>query len=265
MARMPKLAIVVRPSPDWATIDRETYRRHARAFCEAMQFPSESISEVVELWDIAFQTSFFATRQRMKEIAKSNWLQVEDAVVMELKDWAAADFPAETWVAFVDDDDWFRPDLARSLPDAADFDGVVWQHSIFGWLDNDAVAVREETGFCYTNNYAVSAQYLEKHGVDSVLQHWDANKTFPALRIARVAEVLSMTNKHAASAMSLNRVGNDGPVKERLLKAVADYSAKVAAAECSSKTAWALPLIAQVQKHFGGLAAKISSGTAAQI
>lgn len=265
MTRMPKLAIVIRPGPDWATIDRETYRGHSRVFCEAMQFPPDSIGDLVDLWDNTFPTSFFVTRQRMKEFAKSNWFQVEDAAVMELKDWVAADFPTETWVAFVDDDDWFRPDLARSLPDGADFDGVVWQHSIFGWLDNDAVAVREETGFCYTNNYAVRAQYLKEHGVDSVLQHWDANKTFPTLRLARVAEVLSMTNKHAASAMSLNRVGNDGPVKERLLKAVADYSAKVAAAECSTETAWARPMIAQVQKHFSELAANIPSRTPAPI
>jgi len=257
MARMPKLAIVTRPAPDWATIDRETYREHARAFCEAMNFPSESIGELVELWDKIFPTSFFATRQRMKEIAQSNWLRVEDAAVLELKDWTAASFPATTWIAFVDDDDWFRPDLARSLPEAPNYDGVVWQHSIFGWLDNEAVAVREETGFCYTNNYAVSAQFLKEHGVESVLQHWDANKTFPTLRIARVAEVLSMTNKHAASAMSLDRVGKNGSLQEQLLKAVADYSAKIAVAQCLAETTWAKPMIAQVQKYFGELAAKI--------
>jgi hypothetical protein len=177
--------------------------------------------------------------------------------VLELKDWKATDFPAETWIAFVDDDDWFRPDLVRSLPEAANYDGVVWQHSIFGWVENEAVAVREETGFCYTNNYAVSAQFLKENGVESVLQHWDANKTFPTLRIARVAEVLSMTNKHAASAMSLDRVGKNGPIQEQLLKAVADYSSKIAVAQCSAETAWARPMIAQVQKYFGELAAKI--------
>jgi hypothetical protein len=247
---MPKLIIAVRPGPDWSTEDRGGSLHQSRAFCQRTRFPPEMMTQLVDAWDSAFQTTFFQARQRMKGIATSNWLTVEGAQVLDTNDWTLSDVPDDVWVAFVDDDDWFRPDIGRFLPDPRGLDGVVWQHSIFGWPDGDVIAIRDETGLCYTNNYAVTGRYLKTHGVETVLQHWDADRAFKELSVTRIGRVLSMTNGHAASAISLERAGRKEMAGERLLKATADYVARTADAPFPPAATWAWPMIAQVHGYF---------------
>src|SRR5580700_9061790 len=114
---MPKLVIAVRQSPDWSTIDRDDFFRQSREFCRYAEFPLDMIERYVDLWDRTFLTSYFHTRERMKRIAAANWASVGDAQVL-MGPWEANDLPDDAWVAFVDDDDWFKPDIASALPDA---------------------------------------------------------------------------------------------------------------------------------------------------
>ena len=251
---MPKLVIAVRQSPDWSTIDRDDFFRQSREFCQYAEFPLDMIERYVDLWDRTFLTPYFETRERIKKIAAANWASLQDAQVL-MSSLQPDDLPDDAWVAFVDDDDWFKPEIASLLPDAEDLDGVVWQHSRAGWTDGtDAVTIRPETGYCYTNNYAVSARYLKNHDVEVVFQHLDANEAFKTLQIKRIPQVLSMTNKHGASAMFFWRL--ERGERQGLLDAVIEYTAQIANPSCPPSTLWSLPLINDVRNHFNQLVAR---------
>jgi hypothetical protein len=248
---MPKLVIAVRQSPDWATIERDTFLRQSREFCANVGLPLDMIEQYVGLWDRTFRTPYIQTRERMKQIAAANWASVAGAQILT-DPWTPEDLPDDAWIAFVDDDDWFKPDIATLLPATEDLDGVIWQHSRAGWTDEkDAVTIRPETGYCYTNNYAVSARYLKDHGLSPVFKHLDANDTFKSIRIKRLAQVLSMTNKHGASAMFFLRLWRGE--RPGLLEAVVEYTAQVADPRCPTSTLWSLPLIIEVRDHFVSL------------
>ena len=247
------LIIVRRQSPDWSTIDLETFASQSRAFCKALSFPPDLVSEMVGLWDATFNVPYFQVRQQMKVIASDNLAGLENAVLLENDALITNELPSNVWVSFVDDDDWFRPDMWRFFPSPSDLDAVIWRHSGFGKPGPDAVILHSETGHVYTNNYAVTANYLRAHGSASVFQHWEADATLSACRVARLPSVLSMTNKHPASALSLRRIGLSLDPQQRMGDLISEYNRRTAILECPQEAIWALPMIRRVRSYFEAL------------
>ena len=68
LASSPKIYVVERQSPDWATLD-DRYFDEMRAFARLIGRPENMMVDYVRLWDDTFPLSFFQVRARLKEIA----------------------------------------------------------------------------------------------------------------------------------------------------------------------------------------------------
>lgn len=219
--------VIVRQSPDWANIDIEAFKEQSRQFCRTIFRPEEQVNELMSLWDSTFSISFFQVRQRMKEIAQANLRSIRSCRTHQIADFRANDYANQEIFCFVDDDDWFSPEICAALHAADDgkVDGFRWKHVAFGSKDGEALTFRAVSPTVYTNNYAVKASYLKnKSGnLQAVLQHFDADAAFKKMRIADIDSYLSVTNKHPASTIFLETKLGDERTKEKLVDVINQY------------------------------------------
>jgi hypothetical protein len=105
---------------------------------------------------------------------------------------------------------------------------------------------------CYTNNYAVSAEYAQAHGIDHVAQHWLADKVFRSLRIRQISCPLSVANKHPASVVALERHLDGQFTAARLRDVVAAFVRGTRGLDegMFDGIEWARPLVAAATNHF---------------
>src|SRR5438067_12798702 len=89
-----------------ATLDYDDEQRFTAALRPGFR-------EQVALWDSVFEMPYRVYRARLRAIARENLARVEGAVVA-----AWEEIPGGTLVLPVDDDDWFRPDIASVLEGA---------------------------------------------------------------------------------------------------------------------------------------------------
>jgi hypothetical protein len=134
--------IVPRHTPDWQRLS-DDFRRdgccNERDFVPEVPPPGfpEDLTARIDLWNQAFKVDFFTCRARIAEIARSSWTAVSGAGL--LQDRAslqrAVQEPPELGrrFLFVDDDDWFAPDLpARLEPGLASRAAIVrWAAPVF--------------------------------------------------------------------------------------------------------------------------------------
>ncbi len=223
--------IILRQSPDWAN---QTYADldKTREFCRIIGRPETYIIDRVLLWDRTFRISFFAARQIMKEISLENFRSVEGATLVPLKEIHTV-LDRTAMYLFTDDDDWYNPHIAKYLTpiDPRACDVVQWLTAGLG----PGATLGENHYACSTNGYAVSGEVLLQRpgNVERVAQHFDAQATFvrksyaSVLRrigyaslyrrltvrgfqsIVRLPHYLSITNKHAASTLAMETLGND--------------------------------------------------------
>ncbi len=244
--------IVLRPTQDWSRITREEYRAHSRDFCRLINRPLDQMNEIIDLWDSTFSISYFATRQRMKDVALSNLANVRDARLVDIGAFAA---DSACPVCFVDDDDWFSPDLGEHLDFTPGFDGLVWTHVALGFLMDPLQrwpAGQRDDFLCFTNNYAVSPEYVRAHGIDHVAQHWLADAAFRSLRIRLISPPLSMANKHPASVVFLERSLDGQLTPAKLREVVATFVRDAGAIDDAALIGieWARPFVAAAEDHF---------------
>ena len=254
----PRLRIVLRQSPDWRNTPHATLLEGSRAFCRtvgrAAGIGENFISDVVAVWDRTFRASFFEVRARMKDIAQMN-LSAVPAIRSPVAAVTAPADAAELYV-FIDDDDWLRPDLLQALRSCGgtDADGIVFGNI----LCVSRVELRPLDDVCYTNNYAVSGDFLLRHPADfaPLVQHWDAHAIFHRRDFRRVQApvYLSATNKHPASTMKLKdgleHAELSGATLRRLVQRYVDESAT---AVLPPEAEWVAPHVRQVREVFAGL------------
>jgi hypothetical protein len=191
------LYIVVRRTTDW------TNEAAVRA-----QLP-KGFEVLVDLWNETFDMPYHQFRQRLKEIAQANLARVEGATLAKLED-----VPAGALIAPIDDDDWFSPDLAKTVVAHRDGPrlGYRWPSRFLEVPPNFAqwrAAVRRRLfpatpllWLCTTNNYVVANQPDVRPLLSS---HMKASDWFEQNdRAVTVLDVpLSVQNRNIASQTSL--------------------------------------------------------------
>lgn len=201
--------IVLRQSPDWATITEKEFEEQSMEFCRLLNRPENSVNEKSQLWNQTFGISFIESRNILKKIAQKNLKKVRNAKIIcadEVEDASSGIY------IFIDDDDWIQPDIASyfTMQDIDEFDGYRWGSVVFGGGNRELIVKRQIDDTCYTNNYAVSSCYLNSKNLNSVYQHWGAQGNFQRLKIKQFSDYLTITNKHPTSTVFLERnLGND--------------------------------------------------------
>ncbi|PYM96561.1 MAG: hypothetical protein DME04_01590 [Candidatus Rokuibacteriota bacterium] len=215
------VAIILRQSPDWGRLD-DTFLAQTDAFDRLIGRPPGFTRGNIELWNATFLVSFFETRSFLKELCLRNLRLVRGAEIY------AGPLPAGGQASvflFVDDDDWFRPDVAgHLLPHADEVDGLTWWSIRY----DGGVAVRSDAdGFCFTNNYAVTRRAIREVGfsLDRFFQHGHANAAFqsPGFCPAHLKLALSATIKHPASTVALEQSLAHGMTRDTLVASVESF------------------------------------------
>jgi hypothetical protein len=197
----PTLHVVVRRTLDWA--DEAAVERALRPEFRAKY----------DAWNSVFEMRYAEFRRRLHDIARRNWERVADVAVVPFDR-----VPPRALLAPVDDDDWFAPDLASRVREAADPDarGYRWTCHVleprrlrrrwlglFGPLGPTRNAVAPPTFTCETNGYAVADVEGWR---DLWRSHGEASRRFdgePA-RVRRIPHALAIQNKSLASQTVLD-------------------------------------------------------------
>ncbi len=231
------------------------------------------IIKQVKLWDLTFDTSFFATRQAMKEISLDNFNSVADAEVIDL-DHVRSFLNPNAFYLFTDDDDWYDPLIGKIISgiDPSQCAAVLWGSLAYG-----KVFRLRMDGCFYTNSYAISGSFLLKSysNLERVSQHFRAQKTFrgkPDGFIARLGisqlmskmffrsyrdviqlnKYCSVTNKHPASTLSLESLG-DNPTSEKIRTMIHESMDAYRTATVPNEFLWAGPYMDRVNDFVGRL------------
>jgi hypothetical protein len=187
----------------------------------------------------------------MKEIAKGNL-----AAVANVGSVGAAPYQtgAAAAICFVDDDDWFAPDLGEHLDTGFGYDGFVWTHVALGspsyplhrWPAGESELL------CYTNNYAVTGEYAARNGIAHITEHWQADPVFRSLKIATIPRPLSVANKHPGSVVFLERNLEGQLTGIRLKEVIASFIRGTGSVDepALAGIEWARPLIRNVNHSF---------------
>jgi hypothetical protein len=138
--------IVPRRTPDWRALS-DGFRRNGRYterdfIPEVLPpgFPGD-LAARIDLWNDTVKLDFFTCRARLADIAQASWADVEGATLLSdhvaLQAQALAPGTGRRRFLFVDDDDWFAPELPMLLePEVASGAAIVrWAAPVFdgGW------------------------------------------------------------------------------------------------------------------------------------
>ena len=165
--------------------------------------------ESVALWDSLFEMPWRVFRSRIRVIARSNLERVEGAVCASWEE-----IPEGSLVLPCDDDDWFRPDVAKVIEQALEpgMTGIRWHSSFLevptDWRHQLGIWRRHVRGprpqfLCTTNNYALFASEDSKQ---QLVNHMKASRwvgTQPAGSVPFLHDRLSLMNRTLASDTSL--------------------------------------------------------------
>lgn len=208
----------------------------------------------VEVWNATLNMPFHLFRHRVREIAVTNHSRIHEAAVRE--DWD--EIPDGARVVPTDDDDWFSPELARSLERTwGDAPGVHWNPLWLGVPADFAhwryAARRALLPFtpphwtCDTNNYAL----VKRPGTRIVAEsHPDANEHFNGAwhaDVRRVSGRLSINNRTLASQTSLRRTMRRGEIDgPRLLERLRAYKRLYRGWRLQRVPGWSRPYVAMM-------------------
>jgi hypothetical protein len=250
------IILAMRASPDWAQLARDHAAGQEIDPSRYMpannpRFPLD-IPQVIARWNKFSRVSFFACRQRLREIAAENLATIEGAT---LTPWAGV--PAlldrlagtRALLFYHDDDDWFAPALAR-LVGELDVDGVdavvfpfprlaanLVTFTRGGAPTRDAVGRCEPFRYRYcTNNYGLTPRALAT-GPLALVEHEDASERAEALGFVdvQVDTIVSATSKTPCSAGWLRTLADEEAAFRRY---VGSYLAALEALELANGVEW---------------------------
>jgi len=220
------VALHVRTNIDWRTMTEDRFLQQEQFSNSARGMSAEQKAgflQAIRIWNRTFAMSYFAYRQRLKEIAELSWTRVRnlDLIVRRPELVAMLDASDPYIVLPVDDDDWFHPEIAEVLrrrwrpgvdafhwPDGL-YRPVPFQDRFEQSAHQERLIVRKWDADFATNGYALTRAGLAKCNAQlkpRVLAfHWSAGKTFHQAGFERcfVDRPLSASNKSLASCTNL--------------------------------------------------------------
>ena len=213
--------IVLRQSPNWE--DGTSILEGAEAYDRLIGRPIGFARGFIELWNKTFATTYFQVRQNLKEITLANFMAVKGANCVQLNELQQKPEIAADIILFSDDDDWFSPVIVKELEGVpAEIGGVTWPSVRY----DGAFQLRKDV-FCYTNNYAVLAPaQQEPSWVGLYAQHGGAEACFHHRGVVKTTQIgclLSVTNKHPASTVTIEKMLAKTPGRDGLVQLVEDY------------------------------------------
>ena len=247
----PRALIVLRQSPNWE--DGTSILDAAEAYDRLIGRPIGFARGFIELWNKTFSTTYFKVRQTLKEITLANFMTVTGADCVRLNELLEKPQIAADIVLFSDDDDWFCPVLLEELEGVpADIGGVTWPSVRY----DGAFQLRKDI-YCYTNNYAVLAPaHKQPNWVELYAQHGGADACFhkrAVVKTARIGSLLSVTNKHPASTVTIEKTLAKTPGRDGLVEAVEDYVCRGKVNKPGTELQWSMELAAKAVEVFASL------------
>jgi hypothetical protein len=211
---------------------------------------SPELRTKVAVWNDTLNIPFHVFRHRVRQIARFNLSEVENAVCASWEE-----IPEGSLVLPVDDDDWFAPDIASVLEgeDDARVTGYYWISSFIEVPTN----LRHQLGLirrrffprtrpryiCTTNNYAL----LKRAETKALLRsHGRASEWFgrEAASVRRVERRLSTMNRTLGSQTSL-AMGKPALTRSQLVRKCRRYK-KLYDKEVTPELAWCRPYLAMM-------------------
>jgi hypothetical protein len=185
----PAIRVVRRTNVDWRTPQRRLPRPTSLTPQIQSVFDRLDNGGILDIWDRAFATDFFAFRDALERISFDNISAVDGATVTsgfaDFASWYASD--SDEMLYPIDDDDWFHPRLVDTTPDATDGTAVVlWPHVVYTYGDDGApVLATRPVEALLTNNWGVRKSFLREHFSDEDAQQILTNHALASMRIAR--------------------------------------------------------------------------------
>jgi hypothetical protein len=208
------------------------------------------LREPIALWDATFAMPWRVFRSRLRAVARESLERVEGAVVAEWEE-----IPEGSLVLPCDDDDWFRPDVAKVVQAALapNHTGVRWQSTFLevprDWRHHLGIWRRHVQGprprfVCTTNNYAVVVSRAPKPVLTSHLEASDWFLAQPAAAVAVLDDRLSLQNRTIASQTAL--VPQQRTIGRRHLLRKLDRYRRLYDRPLAPELAWAQPYADQM-------------------
>jgi hypothetical protein len=243
--------IVVRQSPNWE--DGASILDAAETYDRLIGRPIGFARGFIELWNKTFATTYFQVRQNLKEITLANFMAVKGADCVRLNELLEKPEIAADIILFSDDDDWFNPVIVRELEGVpVEIGGVTWPSVRY----DGAFQLRKDI-YCYTNNYAVLAPaQKEPNWVELYAQHGGADACFhqrAAVKTKRMELLLSVTNKHPASTVTIEKMLAKTPGRDGLVQLVDEYVCRGKVNRPAPELHWSEQLVAQAFEVFSSL------------
>jgi hypothetical protein len=249
---MPNNLLILRASPDWTTFDIE----RSRDFLKGLRLPEDLIVEFAALWRRHFTVDYRDLRAQLKAIALKTYDAVRQASLVRHQEWDGS-APADSRIAFVDDDDWMAPDLFERLPaPVSGEDGIRWGSLRLGRVfgpDGYAVPViqrRPLDHIVYTNNYAVTPLALRRLGRAALFEHDAGQRSFDRADFVLAASqlYLSCAVKHPCCTMSVNYLMSQPGFRADPRREMADFMAALDAMRPEDMDPWLWTPFSQLRR-----------------
>jgi hypothetical protein len=243
--------IVLRQSPNWN--DGASILDAAEAYDRLIGRPIGFARGFIELWNKTFATTYFQVRQILKEITLANFMSVKEADCVGLNELLEKPEIAADIILFSDDDDWFSPMIVKELEGVPKgIGGLTWPSVRY----DGAFQLRKDI-YCYTNNYAVLASaQKDPNWVELYAQHGGADACFhqrASVKTKRIELLLSVTNKHPASTVTIEKMLAKTSGRDGLVQLVEEYVCRGMLNRPAPELQWSEPLAAQAVELFASL------------
>lgn len=223
---MSEILIVQRQTLDWESLDLASFRTASRDFCRRLGKPDDFVFRLASLWNDCFGCSYFETRARIKAISEAHNRQIAGTRFQAYTPDRSISLDEAGYV-FIDDDDWFSPELGSALaPVTGDDNFLLWRCTNIG-SPNQAQPVFfwGLNGRCMTNNYMAAGHWVRRQGsLEGAYWHKDAIRSIEAEpSVDQLDRCLSVANKGPVSSMSLIRGLGGSREPEALIALIEKY------------------------------------------
>lgn len=223
---MEHLIFLVRQSPDWEALadDYESGRAiDVGRFKPAHPIPGfpDGVERLIDAWNHLFEFNFFRCRQALKDLAFGTVRKIPGARLLNETAYpaaAAAIARTPSLLFYMDDDDWFAPDLPERLSgldfgpaDIAVFPLVRLEIDSFtfvrqGVAAETIVGSRQDFGHRFqTNNYAIRTDRVLPWHIARLKDHVYGSVHADSVGLSDIYfdRIISATNKTPCSASNL--------------------------------------------------------------